>query len=174
MRKLVIISTLIFSFFYISAQTIDLKEIEKERKNDYLIKISKEVIQKFGPQYYIEQTIPIINFETKTFIFNNKEMGVAPEDEDIFIKYSDRKYYEVIWPSDSLLRELHCEYAAIVQIWEDDGQPKEVTFGNGYGIGFYWKTFSDWVKDGIEDNCVIKLPQKHEISQSYIDYFKDF
>ena len=50
-----------------SAQTVNLGEMSEKERNEYLVKLSKEVIKNFGPGYYRELT-PTIEEKRMKFL----------------------------------------------------------------------------------------------------------
>ena len=154
----------------LTAQIANLKQMNEQERHEYLVKKSKEVINNFGPGYFRENMAPIVSDDTHTFYYNTNEMDVASEIEPILKKNNGRKYYEVICPYDTLIERLSWDFAAKIRIWEDDGQPIEIFFGNGIGINFLSRPYDNWIKEGIKDDEIIKY-QKVEIPQYYIDQF---
>ena len=101
-------------------------------KRDSLISLSKEVILKFGPDYYREYKQPEIilrQFPSADKI-NDKRL----------IKYANRYYYRVSFPYDKTQEFLE-SFAAEVDICADTFMPWGVMFGNGIGRAF-WD--NDW------------------------------
>ena len=165
-------STLLFIPLSLTAQVTNLKQMNEQERHAYLVKKSKEIINNFGPGYYREDMAPVISDDTHLFVYDANEMSIAPEIEPLLIKNNGRKYYEVVCPYDTLIERLSWDFAAKIKIWEDDGQPIEIIFGNGIGINFFSRPYDNWIKDGIRDDEIIKY-QKVEIPQYYIDQFKD-
>lgn len=168
----ILLSTLLFFPLSLTAQVINLGQMNKQERHAYLVKKSIEVIKNFGPGYYREGAAPIISDYTHSFFYDTKEMLTAPEIEPILVKNNGRKYYEVICPYDTLTERLSWDFAAKIKIWEDDGQPIEVIFGNGIGVNFFARSYDCWIQEGVKDIEKIKY-QKVEMPQYYINQLKD-
>ena len=52
MKRLILLFAFTFSLLDMSAQTINLGEMSEKERNEYLVKLSKEVIKNFGRGYY--------------------------------------------------------------------------------------------------------------------------
>ena len=103
-------------------------------KRDSLIALSKEVILKFGPDYYREYKQPEIEY---------KQYPSADKIGDKrYIHWADRYYYRVTFPYDKTQETLEMFYAAKVDIWADTFEPSGVMFGCGMGINI--SAFDDW------------------------------
>ena len=114
-----------------SSKMRHLERKEDAKRNEYLIEKSKEVIMAFGSDYYGDYKEPLIT-DIKTFKETFKDDPVLKNK-----KLFGRKYYTVTYQYDPSVETLLYNYAAAVDIWADDGQPKEVRFGNGRGQNFY-------------------------------------
>ena len=93
----------------------NLSTMSATQRDSTLLSIAKEVVLRLGPDYYREHKPPIINRR-------------EPRDIDL-----GRAYYMVVFPFD-IAKERLRDYAASVGIWEDNGRPTGVAFGNGTGI----------------------------------------
>ena len=133
----------------IFSQMGNLDKKAESKRNDYLMKISKEVILSFGPDYYRDYKDPVIS-ELIVFPETFKNDPVLKDKE-----FFGRKYYTVTYQYDQSVETLLYGFAAKVDIWADDGQPKEVRFGSGYGHNFYVVSYKDWLKKGIKENDII-------------------
>ena len=147
MKRLILLFAFTFSLLGMSAQTVNLGEMSEKERNEYLVKLSKEVIKNFGPGYYRELT-PTIE-ETKNEIFKGKDLG------DI----EGREYYRVTFPYDKTKEILDWPFSARVKIWKDTGEPFAVSFGNGYGKSFFHLSYKEWVEVGIKKNDQVKYQQ---------------
>lgn len=147
MKRLILLFAFTFSLLGMSAQTVDLGEMSEKERNEYLVKLSKEVIKNFGPGYYRELT-PTIE-EKKNEIFKGKDLG------DI----EGREYYRVTFPYDKTKEILDWPFSARVKIWKDTGEPFAVSFGNGYGKSFFHLSYKEWVKVGIIEDDQVKYQQ---------------
>ena len=144
MKKLLLLFVCAFSFLGMSAQTINLGEMSEKSRNEYLVKLSKEVIKNFGPGYY--RDLPPTIDEGKNDYLKGKDI-------------EGREYYSVTFPYDKTKESLDWYYSACVKIWKDTGEPFIVIFGNGYGINFLQCSYKEWVKKGILETDQIKYQQ---------------
>lgn len=117
----------------------NLSRMNENDRNAYLVEKAKEVVLNFGPDYYREYGEPEIS-ELKTFT------------EDRWEKYKGDKYYTVTFRYDKTKETLEWDFAAEVDIWEKDGEPQGVKFGNGIGLHFLKKSYRQKVKEGIKNN----------------------
>lgn len=174
MNKLrLLISTLLFVPLFSIAQVTNLKQMNVLERHAYLEKKAREIIKNFGPDYNRDSIAPIISNDTHTFFYDKDERSVSPEIEHILVRNNGRQYYEVICPYDTLKEKLSWGFAAKIKIWEDDGQPLEIIFGNGIGKNFFSRSYNEWIKEGVNDDDIVKY-HKVVIPQYYIDQFKDF
>jgi len=102
-----------------------LKSIPIEQRNALLISISIEAILKYGPDYYRDYQQPVI--------INNKYPSADQFNDNRFIAWAERYYYDIIFLYDKTEETLECEYAAKIRIWADTGHLHSASFGNGYG-----------------------------------------
>jgi len=95
------------------------------KRDSILISISKEVILKYGPDYYREYSQPII------------EQSIVPPKGEINPTglNAGRVIYSVTFLYDKTEETMEWDYAAKVNIWADTWQPAGVNFGNGFGRG---------------------------------------
>ena len=127
----------------------NLERKEESQRKEYLTNIAKEVILTFGPDYYRDFKEPIIS-DTITFRETFKEDPVLRNKN-----FYGRKYYSVKYLYDPSIEKFLYNFVAEVDIWADDGQPKEVRFGNGYGQNFYITSYKKWKKRGIKESEII-------------------
>lgn len=148
MKSIAIVAMMVCSLS-MSAQTVNFKAMRPEKRNEYMIKLAKEIIMNFGPGYYREVEEPKVLEEIKTF-----DVPEGCDEEQM--RCNGRKYYEVQMVYDKNKERLAWGYAAKVRIWADDGEPFYVTFGNGMGVNFIYRSYRELLKEGIEDDMVIK------------------
>ena len=103
------------------AQNLSFMPIAK--RDSLLISIAKEVVLRYGPDYYREYSKPIIE---KSTIPMKGELNPTGEN-------SGRVSYRVTFLYDKMEETLEWDYAAKVSIWGDTGYPSWVMFGNGIG-----------------------------------------
>lgn len=174
MKKLrLLICSLLFIPLLSIAQVTDLKQMNEQTRYAYLEKKAREIIKNFGPDYNRDSIALIISNDTHTFFYDINERSASSEIEPLLIKNNGRQYYEVICPCDTLKEKLSWGFAAKIKIWEDDGQPLEVIFGNGIGKNFFSRPYNDWIKEGVKDYEIVRY-QKVVIPPYYMDQFKDF
>ena len=69
MKKILLLTLTILcmnsSSFY--AQNTDLSNLDKKQRNEYLIKLAKEVVLNFGPEYYQEDYISDVSADSKVY-----------------------------------------------------------------------------------------------------------
>ena len=131
-----------------------LSQMDSVKRYNYLVKLSSEVVKNFGSGYYREYKKPEIS-ELRVFSDSSYQ---RPE----FMRNIGRKYYTVTFPSNTLEEQLEWRsYAAKVDVWDDDGEPKGVMFGHGLGYGFELRPYRDWLKIGIKDDEI--MPYKSYI-----------
>ena len=144
MKRILLLLVLVFSLMGVSAQTVELGKMSEESRKEYLVKLSKEVINNFGPGYSRDFD-PVIEL-IKNEIFKGKDI-------------EDREYYRVTFPYDKTKERLEWSFSARVKIWKDTGEPFAVMFGNGVGQTFFHLSYKEWVKAGIIEDEQIKYQQ---------------
>jgi YD repeat-containing protein len=126
------------------ATNIHLSQQDSVKRNEYLVKLAREVVLNFGPGYYRENMNPEVS--AIRMYLDSTHVERFPEDR----KNIGRKYYVVTFPYDHTQEQLEWGYAAKVEIWEDDGEPKGVMFGCNLGYHFTFTSYREWVKMGIK------------------------
>lgn len=117
---------------------------EESKRNEYLIEKSKEVIMTFGPDYFRDYKEPVIS-EIQTVLEHYSE-DPDLKDKNLY----GRKYYTVTYLYDKSKENLKFNFAALVEIWAEDGQPKRVMFGSGLGHGFLRTPYKEWIKKDLK------------------------
>ena len=135
------------------ATDIHLSQMDSVKRYEYLVKLAREVVLNFGPGYYRDNMNPEIS--PIRMYLDSTHVKQFPEDR----KNIGRKYYVVTIPYDHAQEQLEWGYAANVEIWEDDGEPKRVMFGHGLGIHFTSRPYREWVKEGIKEDEI--MPYQH-------------
>ncbi|MBO7580832.1 MAG: hypothetical protein J6T38_04855 [Bacteroidaceae bacterium] len=135
------------------ATNIHLSQQDSVKRNEYLVKLAREVVLNFGPGYYRENMNPEVS--AIRMYLDSTHVERFPEDR----KNIGRKYYVVTFPYDHTQEQLEWGYAAKVEIWEDDGEPKGVMFGHGLGYHFTTRPYREWVKTGIKEDEI--MPYQH-------------
>lgn len=141
------------------AQGTDLRKMSEKARNRYLVKIAKEVVMNFGPDYYRTYKKPIV-LDPITF----DEEHFKWVDAEVLQKYVGRKYYRVVFEYDMYKEMLMEDYAAIIYIWEDDGTPARVLFGGvDFGIQFLYISYEQRLKEGISKDMIIPYVQSQKL-----------
>ena len=135
------------------ATDIHLSQMDSVKRYEYLVKLAREVVLNFGPGYYRDNMNPEIS--PIRMYLDSTHVKQFPEDR----KNIGRKYYVVTIPYDHAQEQLEWGYAANVEIWEEDGEPKGVMFGHGLGIHFTSRPYREWVKEGIKEDEI--MPYQH-------------
>jgi hypothetical protein len=125
----------------VSGRTVNLGKMSEKERNEYLVKLAKEVIMNFGPDYY--RDLPPIIEEGKNDFFKGKDI-------------EGREYYKVTFPYDETKETLEWSFSAEVMIWKDTGEPLGVTFGTGCGQSFIHRPYKEWVEAGVADSDRMK------------------
>lgn len=117
-----------------------LKNLTEAQHHEYLTKKAAEVTDCFSSGY---TPAPPVEYEVSDLkTFNTADFMPQSREQ------KGRKFYEVIiryvpsaqksWP-----------FQAKVAIWEDDGEPLGIIFGNHFGHNFFVNPYHEWVKHNI-------------------------
>ena len=126
-----------------------LSKMKKKERNAYLVEKSKEVIMNFGPRFYREYGEPEISGREVYEIKGNDIYRRSTRE-----KYVGMGYYTVTFRYDMEEEIFAWDYAAVVEIW-DDGEPKTVMFGEGYGTYFYEESYKDRLERGLRESEIL-------------------
>lgn len=152
MKALVFLSVLLISMDSY-AQNHDLSEMTEKARNRYLTKLAKEVTNNFGPGW--------LQGNVSASVSPLQEFG-NDGDYDPLTMHLGRKYYKVTFTYDEKTKkEIGWEYASIVSIWEDSGEPMDVIFGHNYGRHFLDKPYREFVKEGIGPTDQVKFEKMY-------------
>lgn len=148
-------------FFVISlSQVVNLKEITKEARDEYLINKAKEATINFGPEFYrdsLRYSISVV----KTYV-------ASEGDREDMKQQSGRFYYTVtLFYNDSSLERKRYSFASQTDIWEDDGQPLGIDFGSGLGFEFFGRSYQEVLND--DRHSVIKFDSDEKVSVVIIE-----
>ena len=141
-----VILTTVMTLFSLSlvAQKQDLREMGTQQRNEYLIKLAKEIAHQFGPEWCDKGKL-IAQVDDTLAVFK-----VYGEERPEVKKNEGRLYHRVTLNYDNVTRQkIGWKYAAIVLTWADDGEPFAVVFGNNYGTNFYAISYREWLKTGV-------------------------
>lgn len=127
-----ILAFALFSSFAI-AQT-NLSKLKQKDRNEYLERVSKEVIKHFGEDGMNNCQICNISGPIE---FTEKDLG----SDEKFKKYYGKKYYLVSYTTEKRAYDY-----VRVKIWEHDGKPLYIYFVGGMGFEFISIPFNDFVK----------------------------
>jgi hypothetical protein len=131
-----------------------LGEMPQKQRDSLLVAIAKEVVMKYGPDYYREYQPPLIEREQ---ISPKGEFNPSGE-------MAGRFFYRVIFPYDKTQEKLEEQFAARVTIWEDTGKPVSVYFGNGWGRE---------VREGwLTDDTIEPTPYEEMFIRAIYDFSK--
>ena len=122
----------------------------EQERDEYLVAKAKEVVLNFGPDYYREYGEPEIS---EVMVYNSDNM---------WREHNGKRFYTVTFRYDKTKESLEWDYAAFVEIWENDGQPKEVYFGNGAGFHFFKKPYSEQIREGITPDDIVRYQPARE------------
>ena len=155
MRTLSLVVALLCSL-QITAQSnvCNLRKMSESDRNAYLITKAKEVIMNFGPRFYREYGEPEISGREVYEIKGNDIYRRSTRE-----KYVGMGYYTVTFRYDMEKEIFEWDYAAIVEIW-DDGEPKTVSFGEGYGTYFYEESYKDRLERGLRKSEIFDYNDK--------------
>ena len=120
------------------AQSHDLSIMKPAKRDTYLIKLAKEVVKNFGPDYYQKDLESTIFPTVKVYNSNDKRSSIQ--------KNVGRRYYVVT------LEDKHSDKSSEVLIWEDNGEPAAIHFSHSLGRNFYFRSYKQWIKEGVKDD----------------------
>lgn len=118
----------------------NLSQLDETQRNSYLGRKALEVVKKFSLGGYPDTKISVEITGMQTL---NSINSLVPEMREcngkqfyeVILHYDDRDpYHKVDWP-----------YKAKVAIWESNGQPMGVVFGNKWGHHFFANPYNEWV-----------------------------
>jgi hypothetical protein len=118
---------IVLTGYTIAALSQNLDSMPQEQRDSILIAKSKEIVLRYGPEYYREYKTPVI----EEYITSN---------DDFFKENVGRKIYSVIFPCDTTKEWLREGFAVMARFWGDTGSPESITFGNGVGLHLDVKT----------------------------------
>lgn len=125
-----------------------LSDWEEAKRTEYLTQKAKEVMLTFGPDWY-QEPMKVNISELKEFDIHM--MGKREQT----IPHFGRKYYTVTFRYDRK-KEPDWTYAAKVDIWEDDGEPFSIIYGDSYGFGSLSTPYTEWIKEEERDKYIKK------------------
>lgn len=140
------------------AQSTDLGKLTKAERNKYLIKMGNELTKTYGPGYFRIAEKPVLS----------KAQKFKPHDNRTEIAQNiDRQYYEITFPYNKTNRQLEWNYASIVSVWKDTGEPFSILFGNGMGFNFFFKSHKEHLQSGnIQQIPYEEVPETVSIWQT--------
>jgi hypothetical protein len=131
-----------------------LSQMTEEARNEYLLKKSKEVVLNFGPEWYQEPMTTTIRGPVAYHAMDSRSQ-----------KYNGRQCYFVSYYYDKY-KDTGFSRAFTVCIWEEDGEPEGILYGNEHGQAFFG-SYNKMVKDGV------KKEQQMSFWKGYYDHYKD-
>lgn len=114
-----------------------LSQMTEEARNEYLLKKSKEVVLNFGPEWYQEPMTTTIHGPREYHGLDSRSQ-----------KYNGRQCYFVSYYYDKY-KNTGNSRAFTVCLWEEDGEPEGIEYGNEHGQAFFG-SYNKMVKDGIK------------------------
>jgi hypothetical protein len=116
-----------------------LSQLDETQRNNYLRSKALEVVKMFSLEGY---PYTKINVEITGMQTLNPNYSLSPEMRacngrqfyEVIIRYDEELHVDVKWP-----------YKAKVAIWESDGEPMGVVFGNKWGHHFFANPYREWV-----------------------------
>ena len=145
-----------------TARRKNLERMSEKKRNSKLIAIARDAILEVGPDYYREDTVPVIN-GPKTFSWKN--WGGKP-----YIEQEGRRYYWVTYPYDNEKEEIKIAqpFTAEVLIWADNGEVGAINFGNGMGYNFFQgKDYEHSISNNTYPNLDYDKPYHVKISMPF-------
>ena len=128
-----------------------LSQMTEEARNEYLLKKSKEVVLNFGPEWYQEPMTTTIRGPVAYHAMDSRSQ-----------KYNGRQCYFVSYYYDKY-KDTGFSRAFTVCIWEEDGEPEGILYGNEHGQAFFG-SYNKRVKDGV------KKEQQMSFWKGYYDH----
>ena len=126
-----------------TAQT-DLSQLKQNDKNEYLVRVSKEVLKEMAPDYLdgkINQISGPIEFTEET----GKEINA---NEDDIKKHLGKKYYFVEYTTKCMHMDMEMDGYIRTKIWEHNGEPFQIRFDLGESMWFLFldTSYKDFLK----------------------------
>lgn len=128
-----------------------LSQLDETQRNNYLRSKALEVVKMFSLEGY---PYTKINVEITGIQTLNPNYSLSPEMRacngrqfyEVIIRYDEELHVDVKWP-----------YKAKVAIWESDGEPMGVVFGNKWGHHFFANPYREWVSH--EPTQLMSIPR---------------
>lgn len=139
MKYLYTIIIVLITVITISAQGLKSSSDIPSSFEEKMINTAKEVSQTFGPAYNVDKATRIEI--SGPFIFEDNDK--RPEIQACI----GRKYYTITFIPENT-EEYEFPFLSEVSIWAD-GEPQGVTFGNGWGRNFFFRSYSSQKKDEL-------------------------
>ena len=137
-----------------------LSQMDSIKRYEYLVKKSKEVIMNFGHGYHSACTTPKI---TGPFVFDEND-GLYRSD---YKKHRGKMYYKVVYSYDQTKLFFSYDYVAYTLIWETNGEPMAVGFGNGMGKHFLERPYKKWIEMGVKEEDTIPYEEDEALKRFY-------
>ena len=123
----------------LTAQNLD--KMRKNKRESLLIATAKEVVMKYGPDYYRDYKPPVI-----------ERYQVPPKGErNPTGEMAGKIIYRVIFLYDKTQESLEWDLAARVSFREDTGKPAHIFFGNNWGR----EVPENWRNETIDRKSVV-------------------
>lgn len=127
-----------------TAQT-DLSQLKQNDKNEYLVRVSKEVLKEMAPDYVDDCKIGEISGPIE---FTEETGEYIGADKDKIKKYFGKKYYFVEYTTKYLFMDLELDGHIRIKIWEHNGEPLTIYFdlGEPFWFLFLHSSYKDFLK----------------------------
>lgn len=135
----------------IEAQDMNLGKMPEIKRNEYLLMKSKEVVANFGPEWYRDN----MTVEISSLCVFKEDYDKRPEIQ----RNVGRKYYTLTFRYKQKQPDYY--FAFEVSIWEDNGEPEGIIFGNNFGLNFLFEPYSSLVKKREK----YQIPYDHELDR---------
>ena len=123
-RILILLTALVYCTIF-QAQNLD--KINDADRKKALLRITKDIVMEYGPDYYREYREPEI---AHGYVNENARRYFS---EDQQKKYKNRSYYTVKYFYNKNEEAFYEDYSALVYIWGNTGEAFNISFGNGFG-----------------------------------------
>lgn len=143
-----------FSFIgtHMYAQQHYLHDMDEKSRNEYLIKLSYEIVNNLAPEWnrgkLYHEILPICNYNYPDSI------KLTPEQE----KRQGKSYYLVRFSYDESFQKQHGDYrtrAFDIFVWDENGEP-EFAFFDLYCVDFEQESLKERMKRGVKESEKIK------------------
>ena len=159
---------LLFILITLSLQTKafaqNLDTMENDERTKVLLRIAKDSVMEYGPDFYREYGQPKIEHECVSR--DTKDLTEREIKENF-----GRSFYSVEYSFDETIESFDWFYAAKVYIWGDTGLVFSIDFGNGFGFIDLDKTKTQKEKEDLRMSWKKQPPRKKPVrKQIKVEY----